>query len=490
MANRSWADFERTTAGACSDEPLCNEDASLDRSIFHDDESFDALLIELAAGGMTPMVPLPAPGEVIAGKYRIEAKLGQGGMGAVYRAIHLISGKQVALKWMLSGCSDAHARSRFVREARVAARIDHPNVVDIFDIGQDGDRGLYMVMQLLRGESLGQRLAKGKLGVAETIDLLLPAMRGVAAVHAAGVIHRDLKPDNIFLCESAAGRGEAKVLDFGISAVATHEEGDPTLTRDGALVGTPAYMSPEQIQDPRAVDARTDVYSFGVILYETLTGQQPFRAASHHGLVLAILEGSLQDPRQLRADLPDAVVAVVQRALARRREDRFPDVEALIDALRADDLYRIAKPSRWSVTRIACLAVGVLGTSLAVSFGARWMDDSLVQQTPARRPSLVTSRQSVAPRAPSPSTDHAPASTPTALLVEQAVAQPNRALSLLSTQDASAPEATRGAPHGGARHGTKLSRARMSAAAQAPTVGLPSSPRVAARSGKIAIEDL
>jgi serine/threonine-protein kinase len=154
-------------------------------------------------------------------------------------------------------------------------------VVDVYDIGQQGDGGLYLVMQLLRGESLRAHVARGLGTVAETVDLLLPAMRGVAAVHAAGVIHRDLKPDNIFLCEPRAGKvPEAKVLDFGISAVAASEMNDATLTRDGALLGTPAYMSPEQLHDSRQVDARTDVYAFGVILYEALTGTQPFGADS------------------------------------------------------------------------------------------------------------------------------------------------------------------------------------------------------------------
>jgi serine/threonine protein kinase len=277
---------------------------------------------------------LPQPGDVIAGKYRVQELLGHGGMGAVFGAIHLVSGKHVALKWMLRSSSRERERSRFVREARVAARVDHPNVVDVYDIGQDGDRGLYLVMQLLRGESLAARIDRGRMEIVETIDLLVQAMRGVAAVHAAGVIHRDLKPDNIFLCGPREdGSFDAKVLDFGISAVTGRDMSDVTLTRDGAILGTPCYMSPEQLRDSRAIDVRADVYAFGVILFEALTGEVPFRSSSHNGLVFEIFTNRPPSPRTLRSELAPGLAKVILRALEKERDARFPSVDALIEAL-------------------------------------------------------------------------------------------------------------------------------------------------------------
>jgi eukaryotic-like serine/threonine-protein kinase len=298
-------------------------------------DSFDLLLREVAHLSAPPVgARLPAPGQVIGDKYRIEGLLGRGGMGAVFHATHLVTDKPVALKVMLQPASDARVRRRFLREARAAGRIAHPNVVDVYDVGQDGDFG-YLVMELLRGETLGARLSRGKLDVREAIDLLAPAMRGVAAVHRAGVVHRDLKPENIFLCQDTEGAvREAKVLDLGISAIVAFDVNDPTLTQDGAQLGTPAYMSPEQLQSSREVDARTDVYAFGVILYEMLTGVLPFSADSYNGLVLAIVNAEPRNPSELRADLPSELGAIVMHALAKRRDERFESVDDLLEALR------------------------------------------------------------------------------------------------------------------------------------------------------------
>jgi serine/threonine-protein kinase len=279
-------------------------------------------------------MPLPESGQVIGGKYRIEEKLGKGGMGAVFRATHVVSAKQVALKWMLRPASDERARQRFTREARAAGRIDHPNVVDVYDIGQDGDAS-YLVMELLRGESLRDRLARGRLSPSAVVDLLLPAMRGVAAAHREGVIHRDLKPDNVFLCRAPDGQPrEAKVLDFGISAVSTPEpDAQTTLTKEGAVLGTPAYMSPEQLESVRSADARTDVYAFGVILYQALTGSLPFEAESYSALVVAIVNADPLPPRRLNTEIPVELERVVLKALEKDRDRRVPSMEALIAAV-------------------------------------------------------------------------------------------------------------------------------------------------------------
>jgi serine/threonine protein kinase len=359
------------------------------------DEDFDAILREAAA--VVPTAPLPRNGDVIAGKYRIEQLLGRGGMGAVFSAVHLISGKPVAIKWMLRAMGHEQARSRFLREARAAARVDHPHVVDVYDIGQDGDRGLYLVMQLLRGESLAQRLERGPLPYAEAVEWLLPAMRGVSAVHEAGVIHRDLKPDNIFLCASRKGDPpEAKVLDFGISAVHAQEGKDVTLTREGIVLGTPAYMPPEQLHDSRNVDARADVYAFGVILYEAITGKPPFTADSHNGLVLAIVTGAPMPPGNLIPALPHGLTRVIMRAMAKRRDDRYPDVASLIEALTpyASALRPAARP-RWPLM----VAVAALVVALALAYWTPWSARE-APVAPAAAP--IASKVPVAPVSASP----------------------------------------------------------------------------------------
>jgi serine/threonine-protein kinase len=276
---------------------------------------------------------LPKVGDLIGGKYRIEAQLGRGGMGVVFRAHHAVSERPVAIKWMLRPGTDEQAQRRFEREARAAGRIDHPNVVSLFDIGEDGECS-YLVMELLRGEALRDRLARGPLQPTEAVDILIPAMRGVAAAHRVGVIHRDLKPDNIFLCrESDGGHSVPKVLDFGISSVASLEAVDTTLTQEGTLLGSLPYMSPEQLRNPHDVDGRADIYAFGVILYELLAGALPFAGVNHTALIVAISTKQPKALSQVRPDVPSGLEQVVFRAFAREPDDRYPDIAGLIDAL-------------------------------------------------------------------------------------------------------------------------------------------------------------
>jgi serine/threonine-protein kinase len=251
----------------------------------------------------------------------------------------MLTGKRVALKWMLPElASDEAAVQRFVREAQAAGRIDHANIVDIYDVGEH-EGSTFLVMEYLQGETLSKAVDRGSLDARQVIQLLLPAMRGVSAAHKTGVIHRDLKPDNIFLCrESDGAYRDPKVLDFGISKVQSagteaQAGSNLRLTRTGAVMGTPYYMSPEQIRGSSEVDQRTDVYAFGVILYEALTGRVPFDAEAYSALILEIATGTPKRPRELRPELPEALDRVVMKAMAREPADRYQTVEALARAL-------------------------------------------------------------------------------------------------------------------------------------------------------------
>jgi serine/threonine-protein kinase len=276
---------------------------------------------------------LPTIGEEIAGKYRVESILGQGGMGAVFAARNVLTGKRVAIKWLLPELAASTSRERLLREAQIAASIDHPNVVDIYDVGEHHG-GLFLVMEYLRGRNLADVLAeRGRLDPEELIALLVPAMRGVHAAHQAGVVHRDLKPENIILSESD-GQIVPKVVDFGVSkTVGTSGVPHSSLTRTGALVGTPHFMALEQVDGTNLIDGRTDVYAFGVLLYRSLTGHFPFDGSSLGEVILKI---GTKDPvpmRMLRADLPPELDNVVLRALLRDRSKRFPDLDELARAL-------------------------------------------------------------------------------------------------------------------------------------------------------------
>ncbi|MDB4977760.1 MAG: serine/threonine protein kinase [Myxococcaceae bacterium] len=276
---------------------------------------------------------LPVVGEEIAGKYRIESILGQGGMGAVYAARNVMTGKRVAIKWLLPEHAASNTRDRLLREAQCAASIDHPNVVDIYDVGEH-QGGLFLVMEYLRGKPLSEVLAeRGRLDPDELIAMLVPAMRGVHAAHQAGVIHRDLKPENILLSESD-GQIVPKVVDFGVSKnVGASAMPSSSLTRTGALVGTPHYMALEQVDGSNAIDSRTDVYAFGVLLYRALTGHFPFDGSSLGEVILKIGTKEAAPMRLLRPELPPGLDALVLRALSRDRTKRFNDLEELARGL-------------------------------------------------------------------------------------------------------------------------------------------------------------
>ncbi|MFO0762102.1 MAG: serine/threonine-protein kinase [Byssovorax sp.] len=277
------------------------------------------------------MAPEIAEGAVIAGRYRIDRRLGQGGMGEVWAATHLVTRKTVALK-VLRGAADASPalRRRFLREGRAATAVAHPNVVDVLDVLEIEGETPVIVMELLDGETLGGRLAReGSLSLAVTAELLVPVISAVRAAHTAGVIHRDLKPENIFLTARAGGEVEVKVLDFGIAKMIGGEPGEAlatTLTEGGAMIGTPCYMAPEQACGERDIDARADVWALGVILYECLGGCRPIEGDNLGQVVKNILTEGITPLDRLAPDLPPEVAALVMRMLARDRSARPSDL--------------------------------------------------------------------------------------------------------------------------------------------------------------------
>lgn len=276
-------------------------------------------------------------GRVVGDKYRLTRMLGMGGMGAVYAAEQTGLGREVAIK-ALRGESEQvrRATSRLLREARTVARLAHPNIVDVFDVGVDEDVP-YLVMELLHGEALSDRLARGRIPLEDLGVILLPAMRGVAAAHAAGVVHRDLKPDNLFLgLTDTGGLSRVLVLDFGISVDTEHELLDTRLTRSGTIVGTPRYMAPEQLAG-EPIDERTDVYAFGAILYEMVTGLVPVDGDTFALLAAAKLSSRPEPPSTHRPEIGSRLEALILRTLERDPSRRPASIDAfaaeLADAL-------------------------------------------------------------------------------------------------------------------------------------------------------------
>jgi len=274
------------------------------------------------------------PGDSVGGKYRIERELGAGAMATVFEVSHRITGKHFAVKLLKPELvATGDAVQRFMREAQVAGRFEHPNVVEVYDVGQ-AENSFYIVMELLRGESLAQRLQRRqRLNARTTAEVLVPCLQGVAAAHAAGIVHRDLKPANIFISRGTARGPEVpKVLDFGIAKLVNDSSVQSgNLTVPGSILGTPSYMSPEQVRG-EVVDARADVYAFGVILYELLAGRRPFDAGSFPDLILQVLHETPVPLDQLVEGLPRGMSDVVIKAMQRDREARYPSINALIHA--------------------------------------------------------------------------------------------------------------------------------------------------------------
>lgn len=263
-----------------------------------------------------------SPGDLVAGKYRLVKPLGEGAMGAVWSATNELTHKNVAIKFMSAElAADETMRKRLLREASAAGRLSHDNIINVYDVGVTESGSPFLVMELLQGESLSDRLEReGRLSPGETVAIALAIADALEAARVAGVVHRDLKPANVFLQASSAGRVVVKVLDFGVSKV---QQGDASATSTGVAIGTPAYMSPEQARGERTVDHRSDVWALGVVIYEMLTGEWPFRGETVYAIVAEIISANAPDVRVQAPEVSQALGDVVSCCLRRDPGLRF-----------------------------------------------------------------------------------------------------------------------------------------------------------------------
>jgi serine/threonine-protein kinase len=338
----------------------------------------------------------------LAGKYRVERILGAGGMGVVVAAHHVELDTPVAVKFVLpSLLGERDVLVRFAREARASAKITNEHVARVFDVGTLENGAPYMVMEFLQGEDLGQWIQRrGPLAVEQAVEFVLQACVAVAEAHGLGIVHRDLKPSNMFCVRRSDGQLTIKVLDFGISKVSAGDVGvhDASLTQTSSLVGSPAYMSPEQIQNTKDLDGRTDLWSLGVVLFELLSAQQPFPGSTLPEVAVKIAMAEPVPLRSLRSQVPVALEAVIRRCLEKERARRYDSVASLARAL-----HPFASPRGTAlVDRILGIAAGPNATGVP-------RPESAVDPPPAspgalRNPRTLTAVQaSTEGRRPEPS---------------------------------------------------------------------------------------
>lgn len=305
-------------------------------------------------------------GRTLDGKYHIEAKIGEGGMGSVYRARHILMDAPLAIKVLHpSLVSDATSVARFQREAQAMARIRHSNAIAVSDFGVTEDQINYIVMELFEGESLRKVLERDKkLPYTVAIAVARQVCGALEAAHRSGVIHRDIKPENIFVSPQPDGSYAVKVIDFGIAKIVTDaSKGGPPLTRQGMIIGSPHYLSPEQCTG-QELDARSDVYSLGIVLFEMLTGRVPFTAMTP--VAVALLHANEPPPslRSLNPEIPEALDQLVLRALSKSKADRPSSAREF-----AEELERVGRLVSPSFDPVTPLVEKILDASLAPSNG-------------------------------------------------------------------------------------------------------------------------
>ena len=365
----------------------------------------------IASSDSSPFVP--REGDIIDGKYLVGTLLGEGGMGVVLSGEHTQLRQPIAIKVLAPKyAADRQFRARFLREARAAASLSSDHAVRIIDVGTTAEKLPFMVMERLDGESLEARLERGPLSVPTTLDIVAQALSAVTDAHARGLVHRDLKPGNLFLTPKDDGTLRVKVLDFGISKSMLEVDAsasDASLTAPRALLGSPLYMSPEQLRDASGVDARTDVWAMGVVIFELLSGRAPFETSSIPELYAKILNEPTPSLRALVPNVSVELEAVVTRCLEKDRSRRFTDAADLaraIERVRTADRGAVAatvavgsSPAPPVSRRMPLVALAAAGLALAVlALGYVGFSAS-----PSAAPFVVPSASNSATRSESPS---------------------------------------------------------------------------------------
>jgi eukaryotic-like serine/threonine-protein kinase len=293
------------------------------------------------------------------GNYRITAKLGEGGMGAVYLGEHPLIGKRVAVKVLLEELSSKEdIVQRFFNEAKAVNDIGHPNIVDIVDFGRAADDSgkpvVYFIMEYLDGEALSTRMRRVGLTFPETLHVIAQCCSALAASHRKGIVHRDLKPDNIYLVNRGADRNFAKLLDFGIAKL-TGDGGNSHKTRTGLVIGTPWYMSPEQCEGKGLIDHRSDVYSLGVVMYELITGRVPFPGEGFGEVLIAQMTQLARPPSHLNPQITPELEQIVMRALEKDKAARYQSMDEFMKAIELQGGYAPSPSGAWTPAPTAVL---------------------------------------------------------------------------------------------------------------------------------------
>ena len=338
------------------------------------------ILSKLESGVLTGTAPIALTAATMVGPYRIEERLDAGGMGVVYRALDTRLGRQVAIKIGLAQFS-----ARFHREARMVAAMNHVNVCTLHDISSTPEIPGYLVMEFVEGPTLAKKLESGPMRIDETLQIASQIAGALAAAHKRGIVHRDLKPANVKITP----QGVVKVLDFGLAKDfpgTETEQPTGTLTAAGTVLGTVAYMSPEQAAG-RDTDARSDIFSFGVVLYEMLCGRRPFRGTTAVEVMASVLKGELDRPRRLRADMPESIERILLKCLQRNPEARYGSGGELQEAL--ETLLKVPETGRFLSVRFALTAVALLALVVGGYFGwqsyrrysdLRWLQETAVPE--------------------------------------------------------------------------------------------------------------
>jgi tRNA A-37 threonylcarbamoyl transferase component Bud32 len=396
-----------------------------------------------------PMVATPSAdalvGTVLDGKYRLDAVLGQGGMSAVYTATHLGIGSTVAIKVLAPERGRTReSLERFRREAQAAGTIGHANIAKVFDLGKTTDGIRYLVMEHVEGRSLAEIVAREKpLAPGRVVALCVQVLEALVAAHQRGIVHRDIKPENVMVTVDADGREVAKVLDFGISKIRGAGLSLQGLTQEGAILGTPMYMAPEQARGETDIDLRIDLYSVGVMMYVMLTGKPPHSARNYNALLVQIISEAPAPIRSINPAVDERLAAIVEKAMARERDERFPTASGFIEALQGGVVVEQPRgsvptdaPGPWPRRRgglaAAALAVAALAAFAIWAGVAGWPGARRAQEpaVAAPRPAAVERPASVDAALRDRAPDASPAAEQKLISMHVTTVPPNASLYL------------------------------------------------------------